>query len=593
LHSAGNVYEVGEFRAASTVWDVLVCEIGAGNVAAATEAERAINFFRPQVALFVGVAGGLKDVQVGDVVVSSDVFSLHSGKAGEEFRPRPNSLRGGFRLIQRAKANVRRGAWIERLKLAPPDTVPNALVGPIVAGEQVVSSTLSESYKLARESYSHAVAVEMEGFGFMQAGWANPEVEAVVIRGISDLIDDKNDSTDPQNLRDDVRQRMAARHASAFAFEMLATFETTPRIGFNNESLTEKRTVAPPQESADQPLFLMPVVTPAVVKPSSSSAILEQIQTFGPADYVTESVHSSLLAVVEMPQYIYGAPVEIADSDPKKIQTLVRTIKQGDLYPFTVRAGMLWCFHNLSESDNAFSQVIQHGASERYSLEEWCKDSAREAIVFDLLNRALNKLTGRRTLNFDRDRRRYFFQALEPSLEREITYLPMNQGTASRKVVWSPKKKRGGHHPFWYNRAVSLRFHHVEAHSWCLSVRPSFHITLDGIKRHPDEKMGRKITKKMARMFNYDLLGEVHFWSDYLRNGRSLIVLPFGDQSVQISPTLLPANVRWPGIPEEHAKQFRNTVYDTDIFTQFEIDSLKPRDNTDSGEDDLEDWELE
>ncbi len=56
----------------------------------------------------------------------------------------------------------------------------------------------------------------MEGYGFLKAAYANPEVYALVIRGISDLIDGK-EATDKTGT-----QENASRHASAFTFEILA-----------------------------------------------------------------------------------------------------------------------------------------------------------------------------------------------------------------------------------------------------------------------------------------------------------------------------------------------------------------------------------
>ena len=55
----GTVFYLGRFAD----WDIAVAECGAGNTSAAAIAERAIANFCPSVALFVGIAGGVKDVR--------------------------------------------------------------------------------------------------------------------------------------------------------------------------------------------------------------------------------------------------------------------------------------------------------------------------------------------------------------------------------------------------------------------------------------------------------------------------------------------------------------------------------------------------
>lgn len=67
-HPQGTVYERGKFLSAVRTWEVVLVEIGKGNPKAAREAERAIQHFQPDVVFFVGVAGGIKDVKLGDVV---------------------------------------------------------------------------------------------------------------------------------------------------------------------------------------------------------------------------------------------------------------------------------------------------------------------------------------------------------------------------------------------------------------------------------------------------------------------------------------------------------------------------------------------
>jgi nucleoside phosphorylase len=62
----------------------------------------------------------------------------------------------------------------------------------------------------------------MERHGFLLALHAHPRVGALVIRGISDLIDGKS-KADAAHF-----QEIAARHASAFAFDVLAKLNRIP-----------------------------------------------------------------------------------------------------------------------------------------------------------------------------------------------------------------------------------------------------------------------------------------------------------------------------------------------------------------------------
>lgn len=219
-HDQGTVYEIGTFSAGDRNWQVLIAEIGAGNTSAALEAERAITHFAPVIALFVGVAGGVKDVALGDVVVSTKIYGYEAGKdRANEFAPRPDVGESSYRLVQRARAEARKGDWRQRIAGEAAEVAPNALVGPIAAGEKVIGSARSVTATFLRRNYGDTLAVEMEGRGFLAAAHANASVAAIVIRGVSDLLSGKTQA-DRAGWQD-----RAARHASAFALEMLAKFE--------------------------------------------------------------------------------------------------------------------------------------------------------------------------------------------------------------------------------------------------------------------------------------------------------------------------------------------------------------------------------
>ena len=219
LHSQGTVYERGKFVANGMVWDVAIVEIGAGNTGSALEAERAINHFQPSVILFVGIAGGIKDVSLGDVVAATKVYGYESGKARIAFEPRPDIGLSTYKLIQRARAEARKEDWLQRIQLNVPNRPPNALVAPIAAGEKVIASKRSSLVKFLQSNYGDAVAVEMEGKGLLQAAHANEPVLALIVRGISDLISSKS-KTDKAGW-----QEIAAHNSSAFAFEILAKID--------------------------------------------------------------------------------------------------------------------------------------------------------------------------------------------------------------------------------------------------------------------------------------------------------------------------------------------------------------------------------
>lgn len=241
MHHLGTVYERGKFSNKGVFWDIGIVEVGAGNADTALAAERAIAHFNPIIVLFVGVAGGLKDVALGDVVAATKVYGYESGKAGIQFETRPDIGNSTFRMEQRARADAKKQDWLKRIIGSIPDPPPRVFVAPIASGDQVIASTDFTSWALLRTHFSDAVAVEMEGRGLFRATRAYPHIDVLIIRGISDLIEGKQEA-DAGNF-----QQIAARHASAFAFEILAKID----IPGPQQNPAEARSLTPSPLPAD------------------------------------------------------------------------------------------------------------------------------------------------------------------------------------------------------------------------------------------------------------------------------------------------------------------------------------------------------
>ena len=246
VHEEGTVYQVGTFTSPQGEWRIAVGDTGAGNNNAAMETERAIRQYRPSVTLYIGLAGGLKDVRIGDVVASTKVYGYESGKdTAEIFEIRPNVGQASYGLEQRARAEARKGDWRARLGVDVGTKAPRAVVGPIAAGERNVSASSSNIVAFIKANYGDTLAIEMEGRGFLEAIRANQRVEAIVIRGISNLLDNKGEAEAGGS------QSLAAKHACAFAFELISKLHNPTAAVKPRKSATTPRQRRPERKIAE------------------------------------------------------------------------------------------------------------------------------------------------------------------------------------------------------------------------------------------------------------------------------------------------------------------------------------------------------
>lgn len=197
------------------------------NYNAGIETERAISYFNPNYIFFIGVAGGLKDVKVGDIVIGQDVFGYERGKTdlikdGENqisiFKPRPKFGFSSYSMERIATNLAFSNEWKDKAEKIVNKEFHNEIkvyTGTIASGEKVNADVRSDLHKFLSLNCSHALAIEMEGLGFLESCRAYPQIQSLLIRGISDLIKAKSEEDEKGS------QEYATKNAAEFLFLFL------------------------------------------------------------------------------------------------------------------------------------------------------------------------------------------------------------------------------------------------------------------------------------------------------------------------------------------------------------------------------------
>ncbi|MGY0064465.1 phosphorylase family protein [Streptomyces sp. LZ34] len=312
----GSLFEVGVFRAGHAGTSVAIHMTGPGNPGAAALVERASALFAPRTLLFVGVAGGRKDVGLGDVVAADAVYDYETGKDTEDaFLPRQKTHQSTYDLVQLARTVAAGDEWQQGIRPARDHDAaprPRAHVKPIAAGGRVVAHQRSEVGRRLTAGAGDAVAVDMEGFGFLAGAYVNRHVDALVIRGISDLLADKDEA------HDEHWQPVASRHAAAFAFELLRRLPAASAKP--TTATTAAATSAPAHPAASGKLTIrdlgqladLLLAVPGLATPARWQQLLDELPGVGTQVARQSASRAEALALLRTCE-AYGAWGDLAD----------------------------------------------------------------------------------------------------------------------------------------------------------------------------------------------------------------------------------------------------------------------------------------
>ncbi|QXE92118.1 hypothetical protein KP001_06210 [Geomonas subterranea] len=243
----GALYEYGYFSDPAGDWLVVHAITSQGNSDAGLVTGKAFQEFGSfHAVMFVGVAGSLKeDIPIGSVVVGDYVYNGHAAKVGDnETFSRPHGLPSARELLTAAQGLIYDDEWWDLVRppvgtslpdknCYPCEFPPSAVVKGIVSGEEVVAGDKSPRFAWLRVHFNDCGAVEMEGWGVMNAAH-HENASAIIVRGISDMCAGKDQANDKMH------QPIAAAHAAAFAFSILSFRSKVPTQG--NPSVEDTKT---------------------------------------------------------------------------------------------------------------------------------------------------------------------------------------------------------------------------------------------------------------------------------------------------------------------------------------------------------------
>lgn len=310
-------------------------------------------------------------------------------------------------------------------------------------------------------------------------------------------------------------------------------------------------------------------------------------------DDVPERLHSSLLPVIGLPVVVESASVKNPKLSEGEIAASLKYTKewQGIVFPFIVRDGRLWTFSHLRQKQHPFGPVVDSDYESVDLMDLERSDEGHRRVV-GLLNRAVGRHLGMRQVRFDRDHQRYWFLAdrdYETGVisDRTSPYVTKTGRRVNRPVVHHAHRRDGQAKDEWYHEAARLRFERFDQ-SWFLSVRPEFHLTVNGVDPMPSHRIGRKVTRKKSHLYNAGYLDRLWFWRHFLSDGGPRLSIKAGEQSILIDAEYASTSVHWPGIPNDTVDVRSGRAAET-LFTIQDLADDDPVEDWWDDEDDDED----
>lgn len=263
-------------------------------------------------------------------------------------------------------------------------------------------------------------------------------------------------------------------------------------------------------------------------------------------DKVEECLLSNLFAVTRFPSAIFSAPTEVR----RVADVFMKLGREVGDHPFLLKSERLYAFEDLRGSSSIFGSVIQKKQiTEEQSL-EWLRNDAKRNDLVYLFNIALEKYCRKRGMYFDKDHDR-FVCLLDNGKDRVFEWRAKTK-RVERRVARKVSGK-DGKLLFCIHYASSLKFIVIDNRLF-LKIEPTRIFTSDGFNPIRVERLASLMSRYLSKEYNSVYLNLVRFWAKYLSKLDVKIIVPAGNQVIEVDTA--PAGAMIPvGIASEKVAQ--------------------------------------
>lgn len=254
-----------------------------------------------------------------------------------------------------------------------------------------------------------------------------------------------------------------------------------------------------------------------------------------------EWLHSNLLRVTRLPEFVYGASVPLHPSTGTTPEEMDSTP------PIKIARGMAWTFANLKSPVIAGVVGCDSQKIKTERTDQWLAWSRERNWLRELFYEHLRRKCTSIGMAYDENHHRFYFTPDNGGV-RIQTYRSFKR-KATRKLAYPYQEKQTGQTRFWVHHAARLSFTEFEG-NFFLKIEPGYAFTQDGVKFLASEDIGPLATRRKSGERNQNVFNHIIFWSEILAGSDNEIIIDCNNQTLAISKLFESGKARF-GIPSD------------------------------------------